>query len=133
MEKKQLSEQFEKRRDLYQQGLIARDEVAPVQQALLTSIRNIMDVKRWILEDDIAIAEVTLRDELFRLPRLARGGYSEGGALIRFNGGALWSLAEARPCRLVPLASHRRMTACVSTIVTRWMWRSIQTATKGAR
>ena len=94
-EKKRLSEQFEKRRDLYQQGLIARDEVAPVQQALLTSIRNIMDVKRWILEDDIAIAEVTLRDELFRLPRLARGGYSEGGALIRFNGGALWSLAEA--------------------------------------
>ena len=94
-EKKRLSEQFEKRRDLYQQGLIARDEVAPAQQALLTSIRNIMDVKRWILEDDIAIAEVTLRDELFRLPRLARGGYSEGGALIRFNGGALWSLAEA--------------------------------------
>ena len=94
-EKKRLSEQFEKRWDLYQQGLIARDEVAPVQQALLTSIRNIMDVKRWILEDDIAIAEVTLRDELFRLPRLARGGYSEGGALIRFNGGALWSLAEA--------------------------------------
>jgi hypothetical protein len=24
-------------------------------------MRNIMDVKRWILEDDIAIAEVTMR------------------------------------------------------------------------
>jgi hypothetical protein len=94
-EKKRLSEEFEKRRDLYQQGVIARAEVAPVQQALLTSIRNIMDVKRWILEDDIAIAEVTLRDELLRLPPLVRGGYSEGGALIRFNGGALWSLAQA--------------------------------------
>jgi hypothetical protein len=94
-EKKRLSEDFEKRKELYQQGLIARAEVVPVQQALLASIRNIMDVKRWILEDDIAIAEVTLRDELLRLPELARGGYSEGGALIRFNGGALWSLAEA--------------------------------------
>ena len=94
-EKKRLSEDFEKRKQLYQQGLIARAEVVPVQQALLASIRNIMDVKRWILEDDIAIAEVTLRDELLRLPGLARGGYSEGGALIRFNGGALWSLAEA--------------------------------------
>ena len=94
-EKKRLSEDFEKRKELYQQGLIARVEVVPAQQALLVSIRNIMDVKRWILEDDIAIAEVTLRDELLRLPALARGGYSEGGALIRFNGGALWSLAEA--------------------------------------
>jgi hypothetical protein len=58
-------------------------------------MRNILEVQRWIMEDDIAIAEVTLRDELLRMPGLARGGYSEGGALIRFNGGALWSLAEA--------------------------------------
>jgi hypothetical protein len=94
-EKKQLKEEFEKRRELYQRGLIARTEVIPVQQALLASMRNIIDVKRWIMEDDIAIAEVTLRDELFRLPSLARGGYSEGAALIRFNGGAPWSLADA--------------------------------------
>jgi hypothetical protein len=94
-EKKQLKEEFEKRRDLYQRGLIARTEVIPVQQALLASMRNIMDVKRWITEDDIAIAEVTLRDELLRLPSLARGGFSEGGMLIRFNGGASWSLADA--------------------------------------
>jgi hypothetical protein len=94
-EKKRLTEDFETRRELYQQGLIARSEVAPVQQALTASMRNILEVKRWIMEDDIAIAEVTLRDELLRMPGLARGGYSEGGALIRFNGGALWSLAEA--------------------------------------
>ncbi len=94
-EKKRLNQEFETRRDLYQQGLIARTEVVPVQQALMAAMRNTLDVKRWIMEDDIAIAEVTLRDELLRLPALARGGYSEGGALIRFNGGALWSLAEA--------------------------------------
>jgi hypothetical protein len=94
-EKRRLSEDFEKRRELYQQGVISRAELLPVQQALMASMRNILDVKRWILEDDIAIAEVTLRDELLRLPGLARGGYSEGGALIRFNGGAIWSLAEA--------------------------------------
>jgi hypothetical protein len=94
-EKKRLNDDFEKRRELYQQGLIARAEVIPVQQALVAVMRNILDVKRWIMEDDIAIAEITLRDELLRLPALARGGYSEGSALIRFNGGALWSLAEA--------------------------------------
>jgi hypothetical protein len=94
-EQKRLNQEFEKRRELYQQGLIARDEVIPVQQALMASMRNILDVKRWIMEDDIAIAEVTLRDELLRLPPLARGGYTEGGMLIRFNGAAGWSLAQA--------------------------------------
>jgi hypothetical protein len=94
-EKARLTEDFEKRRDLYQQGLIARAEIVPVQQALVTSVHNILEVKRWIMEDDVAIAEVTLRDELLRLPSLARGRYIEGGTLIRFNGGALWSLAEA--------------------------------------
>lgn len=94
-EKARLNEEFEKRRQLYQQGLIARSDVIPVQQALILSIKNIMDVNRWIMEDDIAIAELTLRDELRRLPALARGGYSEAGGLIRFNGGAPWSLAEA--------------------------------------
>ena len=94
-EKKRLTEDFEKRRELYQQGLLSRSELAPVQQALTASMRNILEVKRWIMEDDIAIAEVTLRDELLRMPAIARGGYSEGAALIRFNGGALWSLAEA--------------------------------------
>jgi hypothetical protein len=94
-EKKRLSEEFDKRRELFRGGVISRAELLPVQQALLAAIHNIMDVKRWILEDDIAIAEVTLRDELLRLPALTRGGYSEGAALIRFNGAALWSLAEA--------------------------------------
>jgi hypothetical protein len=94
-ERRRFSADFEQRRELYHQGVIARSEVVPVQQALMASMRNILEVKRWIMEDDIAIAEVSLRDELLRLPLLGRGGYSEGGTLIRFNGGALWSLAEA--------------------------------------
>ncbi len=94
-ERTRLNQEFETRRELYQQGLIARDEVGTVQQALMLSMRNIADVERWIKEADIALAEVTLRDELLRLPPLGRGGYSEGDVLIRFNGAAHWSLAQA--------------------------------------
>jgi hypothetical protein len=43
----------------------------------------------------MVITEATMRDELLRLPGLAVGGYSETAALLRFNGGALWSLAVA--------------------------------------
>ena len=41
------------------------------------------------------MTEATMRDELLRLPGLAIGGYSETGTLLRFNGGAAWSLANA--------------------------------------
>ncbi|MDH3446419.1 MAG: hypothetical protein OEN50_21045, partial [Deltaproteobacteria bacterium] len=94
-EKARLNEEFEKRRQLYQQGLISRADVVPVQQALILSIQNIMDVNRWIMEDEIVITEITMRGELLRLPRLARGGYTEDATLIRFNGNAPWSLTEA--------------------------------------
>lgn len=36
-----------------------------------------------------------MRDELLRLPGLAVGGYSETATLLRYNGAAAWSLADA--------------------------------------
>ena len=36
-----------------------------------------------------------MRDELLRLPGLGVGGYSETTTLLRFNGAALWALADA--------------------------------------
>jgi hypothetical protein len=63
--------------------------------ALEKTVKDMEQLKRWIIEDDIAITEATMRDELLRLPALARGGYSESGTLVRFNGGGLWSLADA--------------------------------------
>ena len=43
----------------------------------------------------MAITEYSMRDELLRLPTLAVGGYAESGTLLRFNGGAPWSVADA--------------------------------------
>jgi len=95
-EKKQLTEEYERRRSLYSQGLISRRETVEAEVALANSINRIEEVKRWIQEDDIAITEATMRDELLRLPRLSKNGYSETATLIRFNGGASWALADAR-------------------------------------
>lgn len=94
-EKQRLSEQYEQRWIQYQQGIISRTELGVVERSLAQSMARIEEVKRWIMEDDIAITEATMRDELLRLPGLAIGGYSESSTLIRFNGGALWSLADA--------------------------------------
>jgi acetyl esterase/lipase len=94
-EKKKFSEQYERRRVLYYQGLISRAELNQVERALAVMILRVDEDKRWLTESDIAITEASLRDELLRLPGLAVGGYSESATLVRFNGGAPWSLTDA--------------------------------------
>jgi hypothetical protein len=94
-QKKKVSDEYERRRLLYDQGLISRVELNQAERALAMMILRIDEDKRWLTESDIAITEASLRDELLRLPGLAIGGYSESGNLVRFNGGAAWSLFEA--------------------------------------
>jgi hypothetical protein len=94
-EKTRVSEEYEKRRVLYYQGLISRAELNQAERALAAMILRVDEDKRWLTESDIAITEASLRDELLRLPSLAPGGYSQTAALVRFNGAARWSLADA--------------------------------------
>jgi hypothetical protein len=94
-EQQRLGQELERRRGLYHQGLISRQEMEPVQQALLTAADNAVEVRRWMAEDEVALAELSLRDEMLRLPAIAKDEYREGTLLIRFNGGGGWSLAEA--------------------------------------
>ena len=94
-EKTKLTNEYQRRREFYNQGLISRSELNQVERALAEAIVRVEEDKRWLMESDIAITEATMRDELLRLPGLAIGGYSETGTLLRFNGGASWSLADA--------------------------------------
>jgi hypothetical protein len=90
-----LALEYETRRRLLERELISKSELREAELALEKTVKDMEQLKRWIIEDDIAITEATMRDELLRLPALARGGYSESGTLVRFNGGGHWSLAEA--------------------------------------
>ena len=94
-QKKKVGDEYERRRILYDQGLISRAELNQAERALAVMILRIDEDKRWLTESDIAITEASLRDELLRLPGLAIGGYSESATLVRFNGGAVWSLIDA--------------------------------------
>lgn len=94
-QKQKANEEYEQRRVLYDQGLISRAELNQAERALSAMIVRVEEDKRWLVDSDIAITEASLRDELLRLPGLAPGGYSESVALVRFNGAARWSLADA--------------------------------------
>jgi hypothetical protein len=94
-EKTKLTNEYQRRREFYSQGLISRSDLNLVERALAEAIVRVEEDKRWLTESDIAMTEATMRDELLRLPGLAIGGYSETGTLLRFNGGGAWSLANA--------------------------------------
>lgn len=94
-ERQRSAQEYERRRELYYQGLIARKDVLDAEQVLAEAMARVEEDKRWLAETDAAITEASMRDELLRLPGLAVGGYSETPTLLRFNGAALWSLADA--------------------------------------
>lgn len=93
-ELKRVTEEYERRRELYHQGLISRSEVIHAEHAVTQAMLRIQEDKRFLAETDTALTEFALRDELLRLPGLALGGYSETSHLLRFNGAAGFTLAE---------------------------------------
>jgi len=68
--------------------------VLQAEHALAEAMLRVDEDKRWLAETDMALTEYGMRDELLRLPALAVGGYSESNTLLRFNGGAAFSLVD---------------------------------------
>jgi hypothetical protein len=94
-EVKKLTAEYEKRRQFYDQGLISRAELNQSERSLGEAIARLQDDKRWLSDQDIAITEASMREELLHSPSLGVGGYSETGSLIRFNGERVWAIADA--------------------------------------
>ena len=94
-ERQRLTEEYQRQRELYYQDLIAWNDVLQAEHALARAVLKVDEDKRWLAQTDMVITEVTMRDDLLRLPRLALGAYSESNTLLRFNGGALWKLGDA--------------------------------------
>ena len=93
-ERQRRAEEYHQRRELYNQGLIARNDVGQAEHALAQATLKVDEDKRWLAETDMAITEVAMLDELLRLPKLGPGGYSESRTVLRFNGAAPWKLGD---------------------------------------
>jgi hypothetical protein len=93
-ERTRIAEIYEQRREQYYMGLISRSEVLQAESDLAQAILRVDEDKRWLNETDMALTEYGMRDELLQLPNLAVGAYSESNLLLRFNGGAVWSLGD---------------------------------------
>lgn len=92
---KKLTEEYGKRRQFYDDGLISKAELNQTLRSLEEAIPRLEEAKRWLNDQDIAIAEASMRNELLDSMSAEIGAYSETGSLIRFNGDRVWSIADA--------------------------------------
>ena len=84
-----------RRRRLYQDGQIAKDQVLEVEQSFVAALKRVHEMRNSVTETDIAITEAVLGAKVERLPVLPLGGFSETAEFVRFNGGFRWSIREA--------------------------------------
>jgi len=89
------AEQVQQRRQLFQKGYISKLELEQSERGLADAEAKVKETKLKIAEADIVLTEAVGRAELLRLPPLTAGQYMETAALIRYEGGADWSLADA--------------------------------------
>jgi hypothetical protein len=92
---KNQSAELARRRKLYENGEVSKSFLMAAEQDVANTRAHIIEVQQWIFEDDLALEELLAREEILRSPVLALGGYAESKTLIRFNGGAKWSLADS--------------------------------------
>jgi hypothetical protein len=84
-----------KRRQLFQDGQIAKDQVLEAERSFVAALTRVHAMRDAVTETDIAITEAVLGEKVLRMPVLPVNGYSETAELARFNGGFKWSLKEA--------------------------------------
>ncbi len=87
-------DELARRKKLYENGEVSKSFVMAAEHEVADTRAHMLEVQQWILEDDLALGEALAREEVLRNP-LGLGGYAESKTLIRFNGGAKWSLADS--------------------------------------
>ena len=90
-----LREEVIKRRKLSQNGEISQDQVKEAEQAFVAALNRVHEMRRSVIETDVAITEAVLGEKVLRMPALPTNGFSETADLKRFNGAFKWSLKEA--------------------------------------
>jgi hypothetical protein len=93
-ERTRLEQEVVEWRRLHEQGVLARNELVPLEEKLAAARRNVEEVMLRIVEDEMAFNELSMRDELLRHVEAPKGAYKEDGITIRYHGSAPWSLAD---------------------------------------
>src|SRR5215475_9026493 len=84
-----------KRRKLFQNGQLSKDQVTEAERAFVAALTQVHELRHSVTETEVAITEAVLGEKVLRLPVLPVGGFSQTAEFMRFNGGFKWSIREA--------------------------------------
>ena len=95
----QAAEHVAKSKELYAEGLISKSDLEKSELALVEAKNRVSEVDQRIAGADTQIANTLLEADadakLAKAKPLAKGGLLRTAAMIRYNGGAVWGLADA--------------------------------------
>ena len=94
-EVKQKAEEVEKRKSLLGLEIISKREVEQSEEALAQAEAKVEETKSQMGSADTLAAEAQAAEQLAKMRPLGVGGYAATSTLIRYNGPAGWSLANA--------------------------------------
>ncbi|HEY1267452.1 MAG TPA: hypothetical protein VGH16_09365 [Candidatus Binatia bacterium] len=83
--------EYARRKKLYEDGELDEAYVRAAARDVVRTRTNIIEIQRWIFEDDLASTELVARTA----PPLGAGGYEDSALFVRYNGQTAWSLRDA--------------------------------------
>jgi hypothetical protein len=92
---KSAQESLEKRKELFDQGIISRRDLEAGEQAVNTAKAQLDDARKQVTESDQILAEARAPKAKILIPSIKSGGYTTASAIIRSGGAAGWSLTQA--------------------------------------
>jgi hypothetical protein len=89
--------EHERRREDYEKNLLSSRELQKSEHAVMHTRMELERMRQWIAENDraLALTEDATREALEPAPRSPSKAYDETATLIRYDGSARWSLADA--------------------------------------
>lgn len=88
------SEAVEKRRLLFEQGIISKRELEAAERSVLESRTRVEEIQKQLAEADALIAEAEAAIELAKAPPVPRNTYHASNVLIRYTGATLWNISD---------------------------------------
>lgn len=93
-EVKRATELLEKRKRLFEAGIIAKRELDASNVALAEAQSKVEDTRKRLSEADNLIVEANALDQLAKLPPAPPGAYTSNLRMIRYLGPSHWSLSN---------------------------------------
>lgn len=88
------SEEVEKKRQLFEMGLIAKRDLEAVEGELDKAKKKTIEIQTQIDSVDHLVAEVEAQEQLARMPVVPSGSSRSTGMLIRYVGASRWAMSD---------------------------------------